>query len=305
MTMIFSEFYSTYYHTVSAVLSSAVDHPLRENELEQIVKQHAFGESFLNIIPALKEQRWQLLREDGTTPLKHEPSLPLTILQKQWLKAISYDPRIRLFTDCLFDFPDVEPLFLPDDIKIVDQYLDGDPFEDETYIQNFRLILDAIKNKEPLSIEMISRKGCPKKQVVLPEYLEYSEKDDKFRRIARGNPFGSTINLARIVSCKRYEKPYQRGQEKLAPARLRTVIFELIDQRKALERVLLHFAHFEKQAEKLEEGRYRITLTYDKEDETEILIRVLSFGPMLKVVAPRHFIELIKQRLIDQKSCEL
>lgn len=39
--------------------------------------------------------------------------------------------------------------------------------------------------------------------------------------------------------------------------------------------------------------------------ETEIVIRILSFGPMIKVVAPAHFENLIKERLIKQKSCGL
>ena len=84
----------------------------------------------------------------------------------------------------------------------------------------------------------------------------------------------------------------------------RSVIFELTNQRNALERVLLHFAHFEKQAEKVDEDKYLVTVYYDKEDETEIVIRLLSFGPMIKVVAPRHLVDLIKERLINQKSCE-
>ena len=86
------------------------------------------------------------------------------------------------------------------------------------------------------------------------------------------------------------------------PAKPRSVVFELKDERNALERVLLHFAHFEKTAERIEEDRYLITIRYDKEDETEMVIRVLSFGPMIKVIAPTHFIHLIKQRLIDQKK---
>ena len=45
--------------------------------------------------------------------------------------------------------------------------------------------------------------------------------------------------------------------------------------------------------------------TADKEDETEILIRVLSFGPMLRVVKPAAFMHLIKDRLSEQKSCGL
>ena len=257
----------------------------------------------LNIVPALKEGRWKLLKPDGTTPLKHVPTMPLTALQKSWLMAISHDPRILLFGKETFDFPDVEPLFLPEDIRVFDKYSDGDDFEDGTYIQNFRLILDAIKKKYPLSIETENRKGYPLRQTVLPEYLEYSEKDDKFRLIGTGTRFGSTINLGRIISCERCDRPWADNWKKHNPIRPRTVIFELTDQRKALERVLLHFAHFEKQAEKLDETRYRITVTYDKEDETEVVIRILSFGPMIRVIAPKHFVGLIKQRLIDQKSC--
>lgn len=302
-TMIFSELYSVYYNTVAEVLKAAVDHPLQENELNHIIKEHAFGESILNIPSALTEERWQLLRKDGTTPLKHPPSMPLTVLQKRWLKAIESDPRIRLFTDRPLDFPDVEPLFLPEDVLVFDKYSDGDDYESESYIRNFRLILDAIRNHYALSILQENRKGDPLHRTVLPEYLEYSEKDDKFRLIGAGIRFGNTINLGRIISCKPYDKTSDIGQGKRNPARPRSVILELVDQRNALERVLLHFAHFQKEARKLEDGRYRITVYYDKDDETEVVIRVLSFGPMLRVAAPHHFVNLIKQRLIEQQSC--
>lgn len=53
----------------------------------------------------------------------------------------------------------------------------------------------------------------------------------------------------------------------------------------------------------MDRDRYTVTVHYDKEDETEMVIRVLSFGPMLRVTGPQHFIDLIKQRLTDQKSC--
>ena len=83
-----------------------------------------------------------------------------------------------------------------------------------------------------------------------------------------------------------------------------TVEFELVDERNALERVLMHFAHFEKRAEKLDEKKYRVSVTYEKEDETEILIRILSFGPMIKVTEPESFIDLIRERLRKQQKWE-
>lgn len=301
--MIFSELYSAYYNAVAAVLTAALEHPLKDKEMRQIIEKYAFGESVLNIMPSLKEEKWQVLKADGSTPLKNVPTMPLTTLQKRWIKAIAQDPRVRLFGDCLPDFDGVEPLFMPEDILVFDKYADGDDYENEDYIKNFRLILDAIHKKYPLRIAQKNRKGNPVYHTVMPDYLEYSEKDDKFRLIGAGLRFGSTINLGRIVSCVPYDKPFNISEGKRNQPKPRSVVFELVDKRDALERVLLHFAHFQKQAEKIDDERYRVTVSYDKNDETEIVIRVLSFGPMVKVVAPQHFIDLIKQRLIDQKSC--
>ena len=69
--------------------------------------------------------------------------------------------------------------------------------------------------------------------------------------------------------------------------------------------MLLHFSHFEKQAEKIDDEHYKLILKYDKDDETELVIRILSFGPMVKVIEPYNFVELIKKRLEMQKSCGL
>ncbi len=301
--MLFSELYSAYYHTVAGILRQAIDHPLKEKELRDIISQNAFGESALTILPALKEERWQLLRPDGTTILEHAPSWPLTMLQKRWLKSITLDPRMKLFGDILPDLADVEPLFLPADVLVFDKYADGDDYEDETYIANFRLILDAIRKRCPLCVEVDNRRGKPTRQILLPEYLEYSEKDDKFRLIGAGKTLGSTINLGRIRSCIPYEGAFQLHDGKRNPARPRSVVFELNDQRKALERVLLHFAHFRKMAEKTGEDTYRVTVYYDKDDETEMVIRILSFGPLIRVTAPVHFVNLITERLWNQKNC--
>ena len=302
--MLFSELYGAYYNTVAAILTDAVAHPDSNVNIKDTIEKRAFGESLWAITDAIKEERWQVLKTDGITPIKNQPTMPLTILQKRWLKAIAMDPRIKLFGHVDFDFPDVDPLFLPSDYIIFDKYSDGDDFTDEKYIVNFRMILDAIEKKYPLIIGSLNRKGALTERVVYPEYLEYSEKDDKFRLIGGGDRFGSTNNLGRIISCRPWEGQVEETSLKGIHPRPRKVIFELTDERNALERVLLHFAHFEKSAERIGEDKYLITINYDKEDETEMVIRILSFGPMIRVTAPSHFISLIKQRLIDQKSCE-
>ena len=95
--MIFSELYSAYYNTVAEIISRIIDGERDERELQKIVTERAFGESTTTILPSLKNGKWQLLRPDMSTILKHKPSVPLTNLQKSWLKAISLDPRVKLF----------------------------------------------------------------------------------------------------------------------------------------------------------------------------------------------------------------
>lgn len=68
---------------------------------------------------------------------------------------------------------------------------------------------------------------------------------------------------------------------------------------------MLHFSHLDKKTERIDDGHYRITLYYEREDETELLIRVLSFGPVLKVIFPDDFVKKLLQRLKNRKICEL
>ena len=298
--MIFSELYGAYYNAVARILKEACSHPLSKAEMRKIVRQEAFGESLLTIEPAILEERWQFLKADGTSPIRHAPSMPLTLLQKRWLKAIALDPRIRLFRDTDFGDPDTEPLFRPEDIDIYDRYSDGDPYADEEYIRRFRMILDAVRNQIPLKIEAVSPKGKTNRCIIIPERLEYSEKDDKFRLVGHDSR-NQFVNLARITACETYCGEIDSPPVSAEPVEKQTVELELSNERNALERVLMHFAHFEKQAEKLDNERYKITISYNQEDETEMLIRVLAFGPVVRVSAPESFVCLIKERLLRQK----
>lgn len=304
--MIFSEIYGSYYKAMTEILKIAVsgDGSAALKDIRPVIDKYAFAESLLTIQPAISEERWQVIRSDGKTAISNDPTRPLTLLERKWLKAISLDPRIKLFDVDFGWLGDVEPLFTPDDYYIFDKYDDGDSFEDPEYIKNFRLILEAIKDRFPLRIGTENRRGSITHLSVIPEYLEYSEKDDKFRLMTSGTRHSVTVNLGRIVYCRRFNGnfPNQGGRKRNTN---RSVTLILTDKRNALERVLLHFSHFEKQAEKIDDEHYKLILKYDKDDETELVIRILSFGPMVKVIEPCNFVELIKKRLEMQKSCGL
>ncbi len=298
---IFSEIYSAYYNAVASIINELQKGEKNEKKLSAKVTEHAFGESFMTILPSLKCGKWQIVKPDMTTTLQHPPTMPLTLLQKRWLKAVSLDPRMRLFGITFKDLDDVQPLFMPDDYCIYDKYSDGDNFDDPGYIERFRIILHAVREKLPLEIDMTARNGNRIVTKCMPLTLEYSEKDDKFRLITSGNRFVTTVNLAKVNACRII--PSVGKAENHTKKNTSTVTLEITDDRSALERCMLHFAHFEKRAEKISDNKYRLYINYDTDDTSEIVIRVLSFGPMVEVTAPESFRDLIVKKLERQLSC--
>lgn len=295
--MLFSEIYGKYYLTVATILREAVNGELTRKKLNRIVQDKAFGESLLTIPEALTSGQWPLLDSDMETPLEAPPHTPLTTLQKRWLKALLLDPKIRLFDVDDTGLKDVEPLFRPEWLVYFDRYTDGDAFDDPEYIRHFHIIREALREQKQLEITFRDAKGNLHHTKVSPQYLEYSEKDDRFRLAAEG--FRAwMINLSRIEECRLLnDAAYTSGQ---VLRNTQSVTMLLTDERNALERVLLHFSHLEKETEKLDDMHYRITLHYDEKDVTELLIRILSFGPVLEVKEPETFKNYIRDRLQKQ-----
>ncbi|MCI5752435.1 MAG: WYL domain-containing protein [Oscillospiraceae bacterium] len=297
---LFHEIYGVYYKSVSEMLRLAVGGRLTEKDMKSICDRYAFTDSHIEIISAIKGERWKLIRSDMTTPLRHEPNVPLTSLELSWLKAVSLDKRMKLF-DADTDFlSGVEPLFLPEDYVVFEQYGDGDPFEDEHYIEIFRTLLKAVRERKKVTIEYNSSKGTHLRITGDPYEPEYSEKDDKFRIKLADSKFADVLNLAGIEKCEIIGNAGPSAQ-KSRFASEEYFIAELIDERNALERFMMHFSHFRKEATEISENKYRIKIFYDKSDETELVIRVLSFGQFIKITEPQSFVSLIRERLIMQK----
>lgn len=143
--MIFHEVYGCYYRAVAEIIKKAAASELTEKNLLDIVNEFAFSESFMEIVPALKKKRWPLIDSELNTILKHAPSIPLTILERRWLKAITLDPRFQLFGIETSELDGIAPLFTPDDYVVFDKYADGDPYEDEEYKRRFQTILRAMR----------------------------------------------------------------------------------------------------------------------------------------------------------------
>ena len=95
--MLFSELYSAYYNALAHLIEATQKDPLTKQKARDIISENAFRESAFEMSEAVETERWQAIRSDYSTPIKHTPTMPLTTLQKRWLKSVTLDRRFRLF----------------------------------------------------------------------------------------------------------------------------------------------------------------------------------------------------------------
>ncbi|MDD6400928.1 MAG: WYL domain-containing protein [Lachnospiraceae bacterium] len=320
---LFSEIYSCYYQVLRRLLNSSNEFNIYD--ISSQIGENAFAESLLSIIPKITNGDWELfdvseeINTDGqlSSKLYNKSIIPLSTLEKSYLKALLIDSRIKLFlkeqqleelTDILVD---VEPLFMPSMFYYYDQFAYGDPYDDKSYQSIFRDVLAACKNKQLLDVEYMSVKNNRVHHIFFPARIEYSIKNDKFRVLAIEKNKGKynklitlnmdsiqkvtpvqesiskTIDLNQIIKNAYYKEPV-------------TLIIK--NERNALERAMLHFANYEKNTKKIDENTYECLIYYNQSIETELLIEILSFGPMIKVTGNERMLNLIKERLYKQAN---
>ena len=107
------------------------------------------------------------------------------------------------------------------------------------------------------------------------------------------------LNLGRMISCETAD-PFDPAVFDGVREETVQAVIELTNVRNALERVMLQFSHLAKKTEQLDSRHYRVTLNYRAEDETELLIQLLSFGPVLRVLEPAELAAHMKERILRQ-----
>ena len=315
---LFSEIYSCYYQVMRHLLSNR--NAMTIQDIRTRISDEGFEESLLSIIPKLESGSWNLFDRNGELYLSKLNSplmVPLSNLERSYLKALLTDSRIGLFLEpeqlesLLEMLSSVAPLWKPEQFYYYDRFADGDPYDDEQYRRNFRTLLHAQKNRQYVDIDYNAPNGNRVHHHYVPARLEYSVKNDRFRLLAlkqsgNGKMRLEILNIARMQSVNAIEKTLSsstslntliRGSYYKEPLRLR-----IVNERNALERAMLHFANYEKNTTKIDEKTYECLIYYNQNMETELLIEVMSFGPMLTVLGSKKFLALLKARLQRQVS---
>lgn len=303
--LLFHQLYSNYMRAASEILTYACKNGgITRDMLQKIIAAVPFDRE-MSDFQAFMTDRYLLYpapnaKDRFLTPIRHVPQPAVTTLERRWLCAMLQDPRVRLFCDePSAEFDGVEPLFSLDRFVWYDRYADGDDYGNPTYRANFRTVLQAIRERRFLIAEYRDAAGrAIRFERLIPYRLEYSEKDDKFRLITASDP-AMQLNLSRFVACTLGE-PVPDAERIVPVFEMETMVLELCDTHNALERVMLHFSDLEKETRALEDGRYELRLVYRRDDEAEILIRILSFGAALHVLSPSRLVSKIKERLAIQ-----
>lgn len=306
--MIFNEVFGAYTRTVGLLINRAIEESgLSSTDVRRIIEDNAFRESFdyikeiLN--PSSDEPAFPLINKDASTRkyisvLDKPYKRPVTVYELRWLKAVSQDPRIKLFCDSFPELDGLEPLFNPEDIIYYDQNTSGDDFTCQEYIAVFRILLTAIKEKHPVEITRDNDRTF----TAIPIKLEYSPKDNRFRLVtAPGNSRDSSwyVNLSSIRNVRLTDSTVTVSDEPL-PRDTSRAVLEITDEKDAMERICLSFSHLERTSERIDRSHYRLTVTYDRSDWAEMVIKIMSFGKYVKVIEPEDIRISIENRVKKQ-----
>ncbi len=309
---LFSEINCTYYNITEKILRQK---SVTKEDIRRIISKNGFSETVLFLEPELigKNNIGLLTEQDGiyNSILKNEPHIPLTSVQKKWLCAVLNDKKSSLFLDKeqkaeLYELLGAEPLFDSRSIRFFDRFTDGDDFENEDYIKHFRNILRSMHENRLIRISFQTRKNNRITHYYLPERIEYSSKNDKFRvhiiRYNKSKPIErGIINISQINSVELTNIIAENGLYE-APSK-KEVILKISNERNAINRFMMEFAELERVSEYDDESKEcTVTMKYDAMDETEILIRILSFGPVVEVLQPDDFREQIAHRIGLQRQ---
>ena len=305
MDKLFSEIFGCYYKTITEIINNS---PITEENLKNIIIKNGFQESYFHLLPLIKDLPFIEKRGDKYySLLNNKIKIPLTNIEKAWLKSISQDTKFKLFNKNT-DIEAENNLYENNLFKYFDRYSDGDNFNDEKYIENFKRINKALDNKE--IVEITYRTTKQQENITgfyIPLQIEFSSKDNKFRffaaRIFKQKVVDYVcINFSRISEIKESSE-ILNNREKINSyikkfEKKEIVEVEIKNSRNAIERFMIELSTYEKESEfNPEKGTCTTKIYYRKKDECEILMKILSFGPVVKGLSACQLKEKLKEKI--------
>lgn len=228
--------------------------------------------------------------------------IPLTAWELRWLCSILHDEKMKLFLSTetieklLSMLPEITTPIKFSNITVFDRY---NSISHKVNEETFRTIISALHMDVVLQIKYLDGKGRKYEGTYCPLHIEYSKRDDRFRLyvVDTASMRIHIMNIDGITSIYLDDNnfnpdDYQTILSNYLQKTRKQITVEFIDTKNIPDRLLNEFAPWQKRCELIDSVTklYRFTLYYYKKDELDVLIRLMSYGPYIRIVDKNHFI---------------
>lgn len=335
---LFDEVKNRYFHIVFRVLNECKD-GLSKKDIIKLIDDEDFEEKIIGkdnktfeglLLNEYEDyENYNLLKEEnGLFYPKVEDSNKIAIpvrftnIEKAWLKSLLDEPLLKLIlrentiAKLKEELKDIDSPSLSEFIETTNKSKLPELLDSDQYETNFKVLLKAILEEKSIrycNTDRLGNKYCDMES--LPVRLECSLKDDRFRvsmyslndnRPIMANLY--TMSNIEIIEKEKLSIDREVAIELLHKNRYseEPIILEVTDKKMAMERCFMSFSGMERSSRCLEEDRYEIKLFYYVFEEEEIIRKILTLGPYVKVLSPQRIIdEVIKRirRAIELNDC--
>ena len=310
----YHEIYGKYYQIIHNLLNSK---PQTEKEINDYIRSQGFDESFLYLNAQMLVDEYHLFVKKGDLfyPLTNSKiPLFLTNEQKNWLNTMLFDEKVKLFlSDERRNYYQKEFAgnVLYDDKTYQYLFQDVDKDEITPKMSNvFRFVKNAIMQEMDINLTFISSKNYYTHKKVAPYKIEYSMQDQKMRLIAveyrNGEPkriirikLASIVGYRMVERVKKIDFKYFLQEEVLKEP----LIIEVYPILNGIERVFIELSNYKREAFYDKERNLSIMkIYYEKVDEMDLVLKMLSFGKVVKILSDGFIKEEVLRRINKQKE---
>lgn len=241
--------------------------------------------------------------------------VPLTSWELKWLKSILDDPKMMLFISAglkekiMNIIPDGIDKINIGDVKYYDRYY-PDNYDFQLKPEIFRTLIKAVSENKSVKIKYSTKKDNIKSGIYNPLMIEFSKRDNVFRLFSQyaGNGNICVMNCERIISCSVSGKCFdtekaRQSLEKFNKKNQRSVILKFKNVRNIPDRILSELSPWKKKCRyDKSTGIYTLTVYYNKLDEMDLVIRIMSYGAGVCVADRKHPIYKEIMRRLDAQN---
>jgi len=325
---LFHEYKNKYFHLVLRILNLS-KYGLYREEIIKLIEEEEYdekiiGKDFRTFEGMLlneygESENFNLLRKEDDkyySVINKGEGMPLKVrfskLEKNWLNGMIKEPIVQ----ALLGEEIIKKLESAlknvtegsnDTIEFTNKVRSDSDYDLKKLVEYFYIILEGIIEEKPIKYTNVDKDGDEyKDQLALPIRIEFSLKDNKFRAsfFSLSEERAILVNLHTLKSVKITEniKLEVTREDVLKILKQKKycnvpITIELTDIRGAMERCFMSFSSYERSSRFVGDNKYEIDIYYYTFEEADVIRKIMSLGPYVKIKSPSRVKHIIIDRI--------